>query len=100
MPLNNSQPIWTNGDPTTLERAYEKRIQQVEGRPYMDVNQLWSPVVMPRDNPKAIAEEYMRIMNTEGQQAANDWYYKNYPQQQPSTQQLTSNWNDAMRWRG
>lgn len=63
--------------------------------------------VAPNDNPNLIAEEYWRIWQTEGQQAAAEWYYNKFPDQQAVSAprgerrynvpvQLTSSWNDLL----
>lgn len=73
--------------------------------------------VSPRQNPNRIAEEYWRIWQTEGQQAAAEWYYDQFrddltvrtpgpdrpelDRQTPTVRvpvQLNSSWNDLMRW--
>jgi len=47
-------------------------------------------MVPPFYDPTLIAHEYYKRLQSEGQQAANDWYYKQYPDMQPTHQQLVA----------
>jgi len=99
-PLSPQQPVvqgWFG--PSDVGRGVVVPLSETTSDPSIPVRDLDSlqrarryreVMVPPFYDPTLIAHEYYKRLQSEGQQAANDWYYKQYPDMQPTHQQLVA----------